>query len=158
MTTDDLTHVPSTAYRVHAATVGHGSAEVTNGQQVLPLDTAWESEPSGRFGPAELLTSALAACLLKGLERSARLMPFSYDSATVEVIAERQDSPPRFTAVRYELTIVTGESDRRVQLLHENLRKFGTVFNTLSAACDVQGTVHRPRPSDRLVSTATLGE
>jgi hypothetical protein len=26
-------------------------------------------------------------------------------------------------------------------LVHANLRKFGTVFNTLAAVCDVHGTV-----------------
>ncbi len=158
MSTDDQARTASTSYRVHGATTAHGDAEVTNGRQAVPLDTGWASEPSGRFGPAELLTSALAACLLKGLERSAQLMPFSYDSASVDVIAERQDNPPRFTAVRYELTIVTGEPDRRIELLHENLRKFGTVFNTLSAGCDVHGTVHPSRPAERPVGTATLGK
>jgi uncharacterized OsmC-like protein len=155
---DDLAQVPPTAYRVQAATTGHGTAEATNGQQVVPLDTAWASEPTGRFGPAELLASALAACLLKGLERSGQLMPFSYESASVDVVAERQDNPPRFTSLRYQLTIVTAEPDRRVDLLHENLRKFGTVFNTLSAACDLDGTVRRSRPGGQTGTAATLGK
>lgn len=147
MPRQDLHQAPVTTYHVRGMAAGDGNAEVTNGQQAVPLDIAWATEASGRFGPAELLASALAACLLKGVERSAQLMPFRYDSAAVEVTAERQDSPPRFTALRYELTIVSGEPDRKVALLHENLRKFGTVFNTLAAACDVRGTIQRTDPS-----------
>ena len=38
------------------------------------------------------------------------------------------------------LHVATDEDDRRVGLLHHNLKKkFGTVFNTLAAACEVSG-------------------
>jgi len=132
---------PSVSYRVHARTIDHGHAEAVRGSRTVPFDTAWGDEQPDSFGPAELLASALAACLLKGLERSARLMPFAYQSAEVDVVAERQDQPPRFTSFRYELRIATDESERRVQLLHENLRRFGTVFNTLAPTCALEGSI-----------------
>ncbi|MEV7184516.1 hypothetical protein [Kitasatospora sp. NPDC093102] len=53
----------------------------------------------------------------------------------------RQDAPPRFTALTYELRLVADEPQRRIDLLHQNLLRFGTVYNTPAAACDIDGTV-----------------
>jgi uncharacterized OsmC-like protein len=69
------------------------------------------------------------------------MLPFEYDVATVEVEAERTDAPPQVTAMRYQIEIVTDEPDHRVQLLHRNIRKFGTITNTLAAACELTGEV-----------------
>ncbi len=90
-------------------------------------------------GPAELLCAALAACLLKNVERFSTLLPFRYDAARVHVSAVRQDSPPRFTHFTYRLEIVTDEPERRVELFHKNIRKFGTVSGTLGLAAEVVG-------------------
>lgn len=90
-------------------------------------------------GPAELLCGALAACLLKNVERFSQMLPFQYDGARVHVAAERQDSPPRFTRFTYRLELVTDEPERRVELLHKNVRKFGTVSGTLGLAAEVVG-------------------
>lgn len=51
------------------------------------------------------------------------------------------DAPPRFIAIEYTLHLVTPEPAHRVELLHRNLQKFGTVYNTLAAVCEVSGTV-----------------
>ncbi len=53
----------------------------------------------------------------------------------------RQDAPPKFTEISWELRLVTDEPQRRIDLLHHNLSTFGTVYNTLAAACDVHGTI-----------------
>ena len=90
-------------------------------------------------GPAELLGGALAACLLKNVERFSDMLPFEYDGARVHVAAERQDSPPRFTRFTYRLELVTHEPERRVELLHKNIRKYGTVSGTLGLAAEVVG-------------------
>ena len=92
-------------------------------------------------GPAELLILAFAACLLKNVERFSHLLSFDYDGASVSIEAERQDTPPRFTTIRYEMRVATTESEHRVELLHRNLRRFGTVYNTLATTCDVDGTI-----------------
>jgi hypothetical protein len=42
----------------------------------------------------------------------------------VEVTARRQDSPPKFTEIRYRLQVTTDEPDRRVELAHRNLRNY----------------------------------
>lgn len=129
------------SYRV----VGHsrvgGTAEIEAGNQVVSLDTAWGVEPSGAPGPAEMLASAFAACLMKNIERSSKLVGFDYQTADVTVTAHRQDAPPRFVGISYEIRIVTDEPERRVELLHRNLRQYGTVYNTLAAVCEVDGQV-----------------
>jgi uncharacterized OsmC-like protein len=133
---------PPKQYRVHGSSASGGTAAIVAGDQTIPIDAMWAAEePSGLPGPAELLASAFAACILKNLERAGAMMPFEYTSAEVEVTARRQDAPPRFVEIEYAVRIVTGESPRRLELLHRNLSQFGTVYNTLAAVCDVHGTV-----------------
>jgi uncharacterized OsmC-like protein len=92
-----------------------------------------------RAGPAELLCASLAACLLKNIERYSELLPFDYQVAAVEVEAEREDNPPKMIRMRYRIEIATDEPWHRVDLLHRNIRKFGTITNTLAAACELTG-------------------
>ena len=120
------------------------------GSETVAFDASWGAEPSGLPGPAELLAAALAACLLKNLARTSDLLGFSFEDAEVEVTARRQDRPPRFVEVAYSVRITTDEPERRVELVHTNLRKYGTVVNTLAAACDVHGEVVAVRPTDGL--------
>ena len=129
-------------YVVHAeANAGELSHAQLGGDQ-LQWETRWEPEVStGHPGPADLLTGSLAACLLKGIERSRALMPFSYCSVSVEVTGRRQAAPPRFVSFRYVIRLSTDESPEKVELLHRNLRHFGTIYNTLAAACDVDGEI-----------------
>lgn len=57
------------SYDVHAATIGGGTSEAHTKQATLQLD----SSPLQRDrlpGPADLLTAAFAACVLKNVERS----------------------------------------------------------------------------------------
>jgi len=92
-------------------------------------------------GPADVLCAALCACILKNVERFSHMLPFAYASATVKVFAEREEPPPHIARMRYELEIITEEPEARVELLHRNIRKFGTITNTLSKACEVTGTI-----------------
>jgi uncharacterized OsmC-like protein len=88
-----------------------------------------------------LLCAALAACLLKNIERYSGLLPFQYEVATVDVEAERQDAPPQMTRMHYRIEIATDEPAHRVDLLHRNIRKYGTITNTLAAACQLTGEI-----------------
>jgi len=38
---------------------------------------------------------------------------------------------------------VTDKSDRRLELLHENVKRYGAVFNTVNAGCELSGTLRR---------------
>jgi uncharacterized OsmC-like protein len=136
-----------TTYSVTARVSAPGHAEIDAGTDTLPIDAGWATEPSGHPGPAELLAAAFAACLVKNLERSGQLLDFHYESARVIVTARRQDAPPKFVEIGYELVITTSESDHRVQLVHRNLQNYGTVYNTLAAVCDVHGTATGVRAS-----------
>lgn len=139
---------PPTTYTVHARSTGE-VAEVIAADEAIGIDARWGAEPAGLPGPAELLAAAFAACLLKNLERSRSMLSFSYEHAEVRVVAHRQDAPPKFVGISYELTIATDESERRVELVHRNLQKFGTVYNTLAAVCDVHGDVVAARRAPR---------
>ncbi|MEV7121264.1 OsmC family protein [Kitasatospora griseola] len=132
---------PPTVYQVHGSTAPGGEARIRAATQTIPVDGSWASAPTGAPGPADLLAAAFAACLLKNVERSGKLLPFRYQRAEVDVRASRQDSPPRFTAFTYELRLVTDEPQRRIDLLHQNLRRHGTVYNTLAAVSEVDGTI-----------------
>lgn len=124
------------------------SATLQTGDSIA-LDTRWQPDaPSTHPGPAELLAGAFAACLLKNVARSSAMLPFAYANASVTVTMHRQDSPPRFTTLEYALHLVTPEPAHRVELLHRNLQKFGTVYNTLAAVCDVSGSVTTSAPTE----------
>ncbi len=142
-----------TNYRVQGRSAAGLDASISAGGLAIPIDTTWPPAQDSRLpGPAELLASAFAACLLKNLARAATMMPFTYQSAEVDVEARRQDTPPRFVEIEYQMRIVTGEDQRHLDLLHRNLRQFGTVFNTLAAVCDVHGTIVAV-PSDQGLPT-----
>jgi uncharacterized OsmC-like protein len=130
---------PPTDYTITARALAEGPATAEAATSTIDLDTTWGSAPTGLPGPAELLATAFAACLLKNLARTHDLLGFNYHQADVEVTARRQDSPPRFTEITYRLQVVTDEPPRRIELAHKNLRKYGTVYNTLAAICDVHG-------------------
>jgi uncharacterized OsmC-like protein len=139
-----LSSSPST-YRVHGVGRPGGHSRIRCAATDVKADTGSISD-GVRPGPAELLCASLAACLLKNIERYSEMLPFEYESAAVEVVAERQDWPPRMTTMRYRIEIATNEPQHRVDLLHRNIRKYGTITNTLAAACDLTG-VMLARPS-----------
>jgi uncharacterized OsmC-like protein len=127
-------------YHVSARVVAPGVASGSVNGHEIGFDVGRTS--SGELpGPAELLALSLGACILKNVERFSHLLSFRYGGAEVTVEAERQDDPPRFTRLTYELRIRTDESPHRVELLHRNLRRFGTVYNTLAANGVVDGTI-----------------
>ena len=129
-------------YTVHARRTAPAAAEAWTKEARLTLDT----DPAGRadaFNPAELFLTAVAACMLKGIERVTPMLKFSLRGAEVRVYGERQDSPPRMLRVEYELVVDTDESDARLLLLHRNVRKFGTIYNTVSAALPLTGAIRR---------------
>ena len=142
-----ISTIPPTDYHITATARPDGSSTVTSGEVALGIDTRWGSPAGSDPGPAELLAAAFAACLLKNLARCHELLKFRYSEAEVEVIARRQDTPPRFVGITYTLRVATDESERRVELIHQNLRKFGTVYNTLEAVCDIEGSIETYSPT-----------
>ncbi len=127
-------------YTVTATRVEAGVSVASTGSAEIRLETGADASDD-LFGPADVLGAAFAGCLLKNVERFSRILPFRYQGASVRVTLEREDRPPRISTVRYELRLATDEPEQRVQLLKRNLERFGTIYNTLSHACDVSGEI-----------------
>jgi uncharacterized OsmC-like protein len=128
-------HVAARRIDTHGSTARCKDAEIT-------LDT----DVNGRadaFNPAELFLAAIAACMLKGIERVTPMLRFDLRGVEVKLHGVRQDSPPKMVSIDYELMVDTDEDDRRLELLHTNVRKFGTIFNTVSAATRLEGRIIR---------------
>jgi len=126
-----------TARRIDA----HGS-EARTKEATITLDT----DVNGRadaFNPAELFLAAIAACMIKGIERVTPTLKFNLRGVEVKLRGVRQDSPPKMISVNYELIVDTDENNRRLELLHMNVRKFGTISNTVAAATELTGRIVR---------------
>lgn len=134
-------------YSVAAATNGDGTSTITTQQRQIVFDSS-PRQGDELPGPADLAASAFAACVLKNVERFGEILDFEWQHARIEVTAHRQDAPPKLTSIEYRLEIATSESDHRIEHLHRNISKFGTIYNTFAAACDVHGTIRRASASE----------
>ena len=108
----------------------------------IELDTDLAGNANA-FNPAELLLAALSACIIKGIERVMPILKFELRALTVHVHGVRQDVPPKMESIRYRVEVDTDESDQRLHLLHENVKKYGTVFNTVAPGTDLSGELVR---------------
>ena len=104
----------------------------------VPFDA---SADSGNLlpNPAELFLSSFAACILKNVERYSQKLKIPYTKAEITVNGIRSDVPPAMVRVEYELRIFSDAEPRKIDLLYRNVKKFGTIYNTVSAACEVSG-------------------
>ncbi|MDQ0507532.1 OsmC family protein [Xanthobacter agilis] len=129
-------------YKVHASRIdAHGSLARTKQAEII-LDT----DIGGRadaFNPAELFLAAIAACMIKSIERVTPMLNFELRGVDVTLHAVRQDAPPKIVSVDYELIIDTDEPEQRLALLHTNVRKYGTISNTVAEATRLDGTIRR---------------
>lgn len=128
-------HVVSRRESAHASSAACKNAHID-------LDTDLDGNPDA-FNPAELLLAALSACMIKGIERVVPILDFKLRGVEVRVHGVRQDVPPRMESIDYEIIVDTDESDRRLELLHDNVRKFGTVFNTVAPGTTLAGSLRR---------------
>ncbi len=119
----------------------HGSeSRCKDATIVLDTDLAGRRDA---FNPAELLLAALSACMIKGIERVVPILKFSLRGVAVRIEGVRQDVPPRMESIHYEIVVDTDEPDRRLDLLHDNVRKYGTVFNTVAPGTELNGVLRR---------------
>jgi uncharacterized OsmC-like protein len=93
--------------------------------------------------PAELYLGAFAACILKNVERFSVMMKFEYESATVEVTADRLEKPPRMDNIVYLLKVRSNDPKLNINLLQRNIEKFGTIFNTVKLSCQIDGSIEK---------------
>lgn len=133
---------PKMTFHVESARIdAHGSVSRCK-QAGIPLDTDLAGNPDA-FNPAELLLAALSACIIKGIERITPMLGFALRGVEVRVDGVRQDVPPKLESVTYEIIVDSDESDRRLELLHDNVKKFGTVFNTVAPGTQLSGVLRR---------------
>jgi uncharacterized OsmC-like protein len=126
-------HVETRRVDAHGSVSRCKAAEIT-----LDTDLAGRADA---FNPAELLLAAVSACMIKGIERVTPVLGFSLRGVEVRVDGVRQDVPPRMESITYEIIVDSDESDRRLELLHDNVRKYGTVFNTVAAGTPLTGVL-----------------
>jgi uncharacterized OsmC-like protein len=129
-------------YAVEARRLDAHGSEATTKDATIVLDTDVAGRPDA-FNPAELLLAAVAACMIKGIERVTPLLHFELAGVEVKLRGVRQDSPPKMISIDYELIVDTQESDQRLELLHTNVRKYGTISNTVGAALALSGRIVR---------------
>ncbi len=126
-----------TARRIDA----HGSeAHAKDVRLVLDTDLAGRTDA---LNPAELFLASIAACMLKGIERVSPMLKFEFTGAEIRLEGIRQDAPPKMVSVTYEIIVETAETDPRLELLHKNIRKYGTISNTVAEAVNLSGTIRR---------------
>ncbi len=129
-------------YNVSARRIdSHGSEAFAKDARIV-LDTDMAGRPDA-FNPAEMLLASLAACILKGTERVIPMLAFELRGIEVWLHGMRQDSPPKMVRIDYEIVIDTDEPDARIALLHRNLQKYGTIYNTLADATELVGSIRR---------------
>jgi len=89
--------------------------------------------------PAELLLTSLAACMLKNVQRYSKILHLPYRQARITIHGNRNDNPPFISAITYQLEIDSDVEERKLEMWHKNILKFGTVSNTLEKACKLKG-------------------
>lgn len=119
----------------------HGSLAHCKEAQIT-LDTDLAGRPDA-FNPAELLMAALAACMIKSIERVTPILKFELRGVKIYLLGVRQDVPPKMESIDYEILVDSDETDHRLELLHENVKKYGTVFNTVAPGTQLKGVLRR---------------
>jgi uncharacterized OsmC-like protein len=128
-------------YQIKARRIdAHGSTADTKAATItLDTDVARRIDA---FNPAEVLLASIAACMIKGAERVAPMIKFDLRGMEVRLHGVRQDAPPKIR-IDYEIIVDTTEPDQRLELLHKNIRKYGTVSNTIAGAAELTGVIRR---------------
>jgi hypothetical protein len=81
--------------------------------------------------------------MIKNIERVTPILKFQWRGVEVRVHGVRQDVPPRLESIDYEILVDSDESEQRLALLHDNVRKIGTVFNTVAPGARLSGVLRR---------------
>ena len=79
-------------------------------------------------------------------------MRLSMSGARVQITGKRSDAPPRIVSIYYMLELFTDESQDKIARLHRYLKKYGTVYNTVSGGTILSGEI-----TTRALGGASLG-
>jgi uncharacterized OsmC-like protein len=98
-------------FQVNAKRIDENGSEAHCKKSTILLDTDLNGR-SDAFNPAELLLAALAACIIKGIERVVPIIKFQLQAVNVTITGIRQDVPPKMESISYEISI-----DSRKQII-----------------------------------------
>jgi len=129
-------------YEITATVQQGGQAKATANRYEVNFDATSGRDPL-LPNPAELLLTSLAACMLKNVQRYSEMLNIPYRKARVTIHGTRSDTPPAMAQISYKLEIDTDANERQLANLHKNILKFGTITNTLSKACKLDGTISK---------------
>ncbi|CAM3085821.1 OsmC family peroxiredoxin [Paracoccus nototheniae] len=93
--------------------------------------------------PVELQEAALGAALDRGIARLTPMLHFCPDAADVLLTTPPQDAPPRVKVIRYQTVVDSPETDQRLDPLHRDVLKVGTIPTTLSSALPLERMLAR---------------
>lgn len=120
----------------------HGS-EATTKEARIALDTDMAGRAGGCIQPGR--DAAGQPCRLnpEGDRAGDPNAPVRAARAHSQPAGVRHDSPPKMLRIDYEIVVDSGETDARLNILHKNLQKYGTIHNTLADATELSGTIRR---------------
>jgi uncharacterized OsmC-like protein len=127
-------------YKISATSTEGGEATATANNGTIHFDAS-AGRQENLPNPAELLLTSLAACMLKNVERFSEILKYDYTQAKVSITGVRNDSPPFMSKIDYVLQIETDMDENKLQLLHKNILKFGTITNTLAKVAELNGSI-----------------
>ena len=133
-------------YKINARRLDASGSEATTEKAIIRLDTGVEGNLNA-FNPAELYLASLAACIIKNIERVSPIIKFEFRQVKIAIQAKRQDSPPEVAEVYYRIEVDTDEKEQRLELLHKNIKKYGTIYNTVKKASKLEGDLTRMKVS-----------
>lgn len=127
-------------FEVQANRLNSAGSKVVSKQVELVIDTSLSGRPDA-MNPVELLLASLSACIIKGIERVAGTLGIEYDSVNVSLTAHRPEDEARIEDISYLITVGTSADQAKLELLHKNLMKFGTIYNTVKSGTRLSGEI-----------------
>ena len=129
-------------FEVSAKRQDSSGSVVHSKQAELLIDTSMAGRLDA-LNPVELLLASLSACIIKGIERVAGTLGIEYNSVHVTLVAHRPVDEARIDDISYTVTVGTSADQAKLDLLHKNLMKFGTIYNTIKSGTRLSGAVIR---------------
>lgn len=128
------------SYQIKAESLKGGQAKAIANNGIVNFDAS-AGRQDDLPNPAELLLTSLAACMLKNVERFSKILKYDYVKAEVEIEGLRNETPPFMSEINYVLKVDSDMEEKKLNLLHKNILKFGTITNTLAKAAKLNGTI-----------------
>lgn len=127
-------------FEVSAKRIDISGSLVSSKQTELVIDTSLTGRPDA-LNPVELLLASLSACIIKGIERTAGTLGIEYQTVNVSLTAHRPVNEARLEDISYVISVGTTADQSKLELLHKNLMKFGTIYNTVKNGTSLTGEI-----------------